>query len=403
VKTRLRTPTQSGNVGGQNIRINGAFMTGSNHQSAPSGGAGAPLRVMLVGESQIVADRVRKALESVSDITIAVTTTDGVSAVSALRRENVDAIILDIGDVEGNVKVTLARLFRIDPAAKIVMVASLSFANVKNSMLGLLEGAAEFIPTPAAHTKSSSEIEFARNLTSVIRAMGRTERVIDATPGTTPRLVELSSSRTAPKTATIVLHAASKVVPDVLVIGSSTGGPQALFTFFDTLPADVQLPILITQHMPATFTTLLAGHITKHSGRDCREGENGEPVVPNRVYLAPGDRHMSLHPAAAGATIRLTDDPPVNFCRPSVDPLFFSAAKIYGAKVIAVMLTGMGSDGLDGARAVVTAGGNLIAQNEETCVVWGMPRAVAEAGICAAVLPLPQLGPCVGRALRAQW
>lgn len=361
----------------------------------------APLRVMLIADSEVVGARVAAAIEQHDDIAIMVRVHDGVAAVSALRNQVVDAIVLDMGDARGNVKVTLSRLFKVDPQAKIVMVASLSFANVKTSMQGLMEGAAEFIATPAAHTKSTSEIAFARELATVLRAFGRSERTLEQRTATARvALAGGQLSPLAPPPKPITLRPAAKAVPRVIAVGSSTGGPQALFTFIATLPPEIGVPILITQHMPATFTALLAGHISKNNGRDCREGKDGEPVVADRIYLAPGDHHMMVVSTGGGAKIRLTDDPPINFCRPSVEPMFESIANIYKAEILAVMLTGMGSDGLQGSRRIVEAGGTVIAQDQETSVVWGMPRAVAEAGLCSAVLPLDDLGSYVAERLK---
>jgi len=153
----------------------------------------------------------------------------------------------------------------------------------------------------------------------------------------------------------------------------------------------VRQPILITQHMPPTFTTILAEHISRVSGWHAAEGVDGEPVVSGRVYIAPGDYHMVVETKGTEKVIRLNKNPPENFCRPSVDPMLRSMAQAWGRRVLVVILTGMGSDGLRGGQAVVEAGGTVIAQDEATSVVWGMPGAVATAGICSAVLPLSDI------------
>jgi two-component system, chemotaxis family, protein-glutamate methylesterase/glutaminase len=150
-------------------------------------------------------------------------------------------------------------------------------------------------------------------------------------------------------------------------------------------------PTLITQHMPPTFTTVLAEHLGRVSGRGAHEAEQGEPVLAGGIYLAPGGRHMRVERDGALVKIALGDDPPLNFCRPSVDPLFSSAAEVWGVSVLALVLTGMGCDGTRGAADIVAAGGSVIAQDEATSVVWGMPRSVAQAGLCSAVLPLDQI------------
>jgi two-component system chemotaxis response regulator CheB len=180
-------------------------------------------------------------------------------------------------------------------------------------------------------------------------------------------------------------------MPEILAIGSSTGGPQALFEVFKRLPLDWNLPIVITQHMPATFTKILANHLESVSKRPCVEAQGGEVVESGHVYVAPGDHHLLLENKAARIVTRLPESPPENFCRPAVDPMMRSIVSVYGPRVLSLILTGMGKDGLSGCQAVVAAGGTVIAQDEETSIVWGMPGAVAVDGICSAVLPLQEI------------
>ncbi|MFZ0694676.1 MAG: chemotaxis protein CheB, partial [Alphaproteobacteria bacterium] len=186
--------------------------------------------------------------------------------------------------------------------------------------------------------------------------------------------------------------AGPSMMPAVVAIGCSTGGPQALFRLLPAL-GDLRQPILITQHMPATFTTILAEHIQKLTGRPAAEAKDGEPVVGGKIYVAPGNFHMTVESLGTQQVIRLNQNPPENFCRPAVDPMFRSLAQAYGRNVLAVVLTGMGQDGLKGAQVLVQAGGTLIAQDEATSVVWGMPGAVATGGWCSAVLALDDIGP----------
>ena len=186
----------------------------------------------------------------------------------------------------------------------------------------------------------------------------------------------------------------SHASPRVLLIGSSTGGPQALMTLVGGIGKIIDhYPVLITQHMPPTFTTILAEHLARASRRPAAEGVDGEPVKAGRIYLAPGGKHMRVARRGTDIVIALDDGPPVNFCKPAVDPLFQSAIEVWQSGIMAVVLTGMGSDGMRGGKDIVAAGGNVIAQDEATSVVWGMPGAVAHAGICAAVLPLDQIAP----------
>jgi len=183
----------------------------------------------------------------------------------------------------------------------------------------------------------------------------------------------------------------------VIAIGSSTGGPQALFTVLARMGGAIKVPVLVTQHMPATFTTILAEHLAQASGMPAAEGRDGEAVVGGRIYVAPGDFHMTVTLEGSNKIIRLTKEPPENFCRPAVDPMLRSVAAVYGRNALAIILTGMGRDGLRGAQALTAAGGSVIAQDEATSVVWGMPGAVATAGLCNAVLPLQDISSFVRR------
>jgi len=158
-----------------------------------------------------------------------------------------------------------------------------------------------------------------------------------------------------------------------------------------------RVPVLITQHMPPTFTTILAEHLARASRRPAHEGVDGEPVKAGQVYLAPGGRHMRVARQGSGAAIALDDGAPVNFCKPAVDPLFTSAIGVWQGAIMAVVLTGMGSDGMRGGKEIVAAGGSIIAQDEATSVVWGMPGSAANAGICSAILPLGQIAPKLNR------
>ena len=182
--------------------------------------------------------------------------------------------------------------------------------------------------------------------------------------------------------------------PRVLLVGSSTGGPQALNAVVGNIQGVIdQAPVLIVQHMPRTFTTILAEHLARASGRPTLEAVDGEPIRAGRIYLAPGGRHMRVERRNGGASIALEDGPAVNFCKPAVDQLFSSAAEVWGSRNLAVVLTGMGSDGARGAGDIVAAGGAVIAQDEPTSVVWGMPGVVAQAGLCSAVLPIDEIAP----------
>ncbi|HEV3371756.1 MAG TPA: chemotaxis protein CheB, partial [Xanthobacteraceae bacterium] len=180
--------------------------------------------------------------------------------------------------------------------------------------------------------------------------------------------------------------------PRVLLIGSSTGGPQALGAIVGSIGSIVdQAPVLITQHMPPTFTTILAEILERASGRPVHEAIEGEALRAGAIYVAPGGRHLRVVRRDGVPSAALDDGPQINFCKPAVDPMFSSAAEAWGGGILALVLTGMGSDGTRGAADIVAAGGSVIAQDEDTSVVWGMPGSVAKAGLCSAVLPIDQI------------
>jgi two-component system chemotaxis response regulator CheB len=179
--------------------------------------------------------------------------------------------------------------------------------------------------------------------------------------------------------------------PRVIAIGSSTGGPQALAALVARLNRPLGMPVLVVQHMPAGFTTLLADHLNRIGKLPCGEARDGEILMPGRLYVAPGDRHLLGRESASGLVAQLSDGPPENFCRPAVDPMLRSLVAACQGRVLAAILTGMGSDGLAGCRAVVAAGGAVLAQDEASSVVWGMPGAVAKAGIASAIVNVEEI------------
>jgi len=290
------------------------------------------------------------------------------------------------------------------------MVSTLTRRSAELSLRALALGATDYIPKPETTYEAMTSAAFRRELIDKVRGLGRKRLVLrEAAPPLPPeeapvpppalRRVPPSETRPLPEAKPqraekpeIVLRPFAVAMPRALVIGSSTGGPQALTALLEKLTAAVdRAPVLITQHMPPTFTTVLAEHLRRVSGRGAREAEDGEPVLAGGIYLAPGGRHMRVIQAGDIVKIALNDEPPINFCRPSVDPLFSSAAAVWGPSVLALVLTGMGADGTHGAADIVAAGGSVIAQDEATSVVWGMPRSVAQAGLCSAVLPLDQI------------
>ena len=342
----------------------------------------ATIRVMVVDDSAVVRGFIVRILEAEPGIDVVATCSNGLMAVQHAARTALDVIILDVEMPVMDGLTAVPKLLAANPHARIVMASTLTQRNAGVSLEALARGAADYLPKPTTSGISTNG-DFRRELLEKVFALGRSaaKRPTDAPVRTAAR----APQKAAPA---IQLRIAQPCRPQVLLIGSSTGGPQALMALLAALPPSVNVPILIAQHMPATFTAILAQHIARASGRPCAEAANGVELRAGSIYLAPGDFHMEVARDGTAHIARLTQAPPENFCRPSVDPLFRSAARLFGGDVCAVMLTGMGSDGLEGTRKLAAAGAPVIAQDEATSVVWGMPGAIANAGLCSAVLPL---------------
>lgn len=351
-----------------------------------------PIRVMLVDDSAVVRGLITRMLEAESDIDVVASVGNGQLAVSGLARADADVVVLDIEMPVMDGLTALPKLLEIDPDVKVIMASTLTLRNAEVSIRALQAGAADYVPKPTTARDLSGGNDFRRDLIEKIRSLGGVRRKARA-----GRPSRRAAPRAMPKLPPkpIVLRAASTMPVDVLAIGSSTGGPQALLSLLRGIGPNLRVPTFITQHMPATFTAVLAEHIARTTGLACAEAKDGEVVAAGRTYLAPGNFHMVVERKGAQLVVRLDSGPPENYCRPSVDPMLRSLARVYGGRVLTAILTGMGSDGLVGGRAVAAAGGTVIAQDEATSVVWGMPGAVATDGICSAVLPLSQIAPYV--------
>ncbi|HEX4303435.1 MAG TPA: chemotaxis response regulator protein-glutamate methylesterase [Rhizomicrobium sp.] len=343
------------------------------------------IRVMVVDDSAVVRGFIVRLLEAEPGIDVVATCGNGQMAVQHAARTALDVIILDVEMPVMDGLTAVPKILAVNPSVRIVMASTLTQRNAGVSLEALQNGAADYLPKPTTSGICTNG-DFRRELIAKVIALGRSapRRAIDVPAKPAPRAPQKAA-------AAIALRAAPPSRPQMLVIGSSTGGPQALMTLLAALPPAVNVPVLIAQHMPATFTAILAQHIARASGRPCAEAVNGTELRAGSIYLAPGDFHMEVARGGTAHIVRLTQSPPENFCRPSVDPLFRSAARLLGGDVCAVMLTGMGSDGLDGTRKLAAAGAPVIAQDETSSVVWGMPGAIANAGLCSAVLPLKDI------------
>ena len=365
--------------------------------SAPRGSDDA-VRVMLVDDSAVIRGLTTRWLEADGRVAVVASAPDGKSALRMIERADPDVIVLDIEMPGMDGLTALPQLLKAAPEARVVMASTLTRRNAEISLKGMSLGASDYLAKPPAARGGEAEA-YRRELVEKVRALGARRRLRQRAP---------APNRPRPATPAhglygsvpVVLRAPATVPPRVVAIGSSTGGPQALQAVLAGLGTRLTVPVLITQHMPPTFTALLAGQLTRGAGVDCREAVDGEPLAAGRVYLAPGDNHMVVQKRGTEVVVRLDRSPPENFCRPSVDPMLRSLVQAFGGQVLTVMLTGMGHDGLAGAEAVVRAGGTVIAQDEPTSVVWGMPGAVATGGFCAAVLPLQEIAAGILRQAR---
>ena len=351
---------------------------------------GDEVRVMIVDDSATIRGLLSRVLEAESGIVVAASVANGEIALATLSRQQIDVAVLDIEMPVMDGLTALPKMIALKPELQIIMASTLTRKNAEISMRALRLGAADYIAKPSSTDDLHSADDFRQELVHKVLALaGAKRRDGKASSATAIR----PEAKPAGLPQEVTLRVATAHAPQAIAIASSTGGPQALLKVIGDLRQSLRQPVFIAQHMPASFTALLAEHISRVAAMPCREGFDGEIVQGGTIYVAPGGRHMEIASRDGQAAIRLTDEPPENFCRPAADPMFRSLAKVYGRRLCAVVLTGMGSDGLRGAEAIVAAGGRVIAQDQETSIVWGMPGAVAMAGLCSAVMPLSEIAP----------
>lgn len=354
---------------------------------------------MVVDDSAVVRGLIARQLSEDPEFEVVCTASNGELALRELSRHAVDVVVLDIEMPVMDGITALGEILRTHPGVRVIMASTLTRRNAEISLKALQLGAADYVTKP--ETGLAGAEAFRRELAEKIKALGRPRRAI-------PQAAAPPAPPGQPRTVAAVWPRSGGVRrerqrrPELLAIGASTGGPPALLRLFEALRGADRIPILLTQHMPATFTALLAEQLSRAGGRRCEEGREGEPVEPGRCYVAPGGWHMTVGRSGATPVIRLNQEPPENFCRPAVDPMLRGAAGVYGAGVLGVILTGMGADGARGCEAVSAAGGRFIVQDEASSVVWGMPGAAAATGLAEAVLPLRDIGPWLRQAIGAE-
>jgi two-component system chemotaxis response regulator CheB len=346
------------------------------------------IRVLAVDDSVVIRRLVTEMLESEPDIEVVGAAAHGRIALAKLPRVRPDIVILDLEMPEMDGLETLAELQRVSPQLPVIMFSSFTERGAEATLDALASGASDYLAKPQEFGKRSPSIERTREeMLAKIRAL------CPHVSGSAPRApVSTSVRRRGPHLGARVGEGpTSPRRIDVVAIGVSTGGPNALAELLPALPKSLPVPVLLVQHMPAMFTRLLAGRLNRRSELEVAEGIDGAVVQPGEAWIAPGDYHMRVLGDRDSVRIGLSQAPAENSCRPAVDVLFRSVAEVYGGAVLSVVLTGMGQDGLRGCERIVEADGRVIAQDQATSVVWGMPRAVVDAGLADCVLPLDRI------------
>ena len=370
------------------------MLSSSNHE----------INVMLVDDSAVIRGALTRLLESSSNIKVTKSIANGSIAVDAAKLEKPDIVILDIEMPVMDGLTALPKILEASPQSKVIMFSSLTEKGATVTLKAFRLGAVECIVKPSSAQEVGEGSPFQKQLISLIqslvpaKAAPNTNTSVSPSPSPTTTLTTKPTSLLSGHFTLYNDGMSYKGIPRIIAIGSSTGGPQALFNVLKHCQG-LNIPIAITQHMPATFTTILAQHIEQHTGIKAQEGQTGMIAEAGQIYVAPGGYHMLFELIDNQLRIKLDEGPPVNFCKPAVDPMIDSLVKIYGQKVLGVILTGMGNDGAEACKRLVAEKGRVIAQDEETSVVWGIPGTTAQANICSAVLPLDEIGPWIKKAV----
>jgi two-component system chemotaxis response regulator CheB len=334
------------------------------------------IRLMIVDDSTVARAVLSRMVETdpVFEITAVAGTAE--DAIEALGECRVDIVLLDLempGD--GGLK-SIPRIIAASAGAKVMIVSSLAEDGAEQTVAALALGAADTMPKPGTGRFNG---KFSEILLAKLKALGRAS--VEPPPPIAPRGGVQSLLRSMP---------ADPI--DILAIGASTGGIHALGALFNALPQRIGVPILVTQHLPIPFMSVFARQLGVVARREALVAQDGMALAPDRIIVAPGDAHLTLEPGPSGPLVRLTKGRSSSGCMPSLDPMFASVGAIFGTGAMGVVLTGMGRDGVEGASRLVACGGSILAQDEASCAVWGMPRAVLEAGLACAVLPPDKIG-----------
>lgn len=359
-----------------------------------------PIRVMIVDDSAVVRGLVSRWIGEEPGLEVVARHANGRFAVEDVARSAPDIILLDIEMPVMDGLQALPLLLKARPGVRVLMVSTLTQRNAEISFKALSLGALDYLPKPDSNREITTSLDFRREVIRKIKSLGRARMPRFAREETGPAPFGADLGETRKRLVAFRLRPFSLVPPRIIAIGSSTGGPLVLTSLLAALsPSLARVPVVVAQHMPPMFTAILAERLAKATGREAKEGMNGEPLRPGTIYVAPGNHHMTVLRSNA-PVLRIGREPPIHFCRPAVDPLFASVAATFGPAALGIVLTGMGHDGAAGARAIAEAGGSVIAQDEASSVVWGMPGAAASVGACAAVLPPAEIAETAAKLVR---
>ncbi|MBO1074032.1 chemotaxis-specific protein-glutamate methyltransferase CheB [Roseomonas marmotae] len=345
----------------------------------PQSGEARVVRVMLCDDSPTARSAMARVLEADARLQVVGRAGDGRQMLDMLAalppEQRPEVVLLDLEMPVMDGMTVLPLLLKTQPRPAVIVASALTQRGAEAAMAAMRAGAVDYIPKPSAAGGGLRDPAFQAELLAKVKGWARMQgRPVAARP--------------APP---MLRRAGIKLRPKAVLIGCSTGGPQALAGFVRALRVPLPVPLVVVQHMPAGFTTMLADHLARLGGPAAAEAREGEVLQPGRIYLAPGDRHLLVENVGGSLVAKLDSGPPENFCRPAVDPTLRSLVAACEGRVTAVILTGMGSDGMLGCKAVAAAGGTVLAQDEASSVVWGMPGAVARAGLAQALLPPEQL------------
>lgn len=346
-----------------------------------------PYRIMLVDDSSVIRNILRKILQDIPFIRIIGEAENGLIAVERAMELKPEIILLDIEMPEMDGITALPHILKASPDSHVIMVSTLTEKNAEISIRAMNRGASDYLQKPEANI--DKEV-FKNELLAKIKALGTSVREKKI-----QKLLSTPFINTSPATnqGEFVKQIVSKSFkPMAIAIASSTGGPQALQILFDGLKNNLpNLPIFITQHMPPVFTKFLANSLASDNNIKCHEAEDGMEALPGNVYIAPGDFHMLAVSESAKIKIKLSKEQHENYCRPSAEPMLRSLLESYGHRILVVILTGMGQDGSIASKVAAAKGSVVIAQDKATSIVWGMPGAVCSAGITSGIYPIDKI------------